>query len=177
VWLVGSANENDVLGHVVLGNYLGVVIDQSSGNKISGDLVLDNTRAGLLLYFAHGNTLWNNLFSNARDYEGMGDTSHNTWEAELLAGATITGTRHEPGDLIGSWWSGYRGVDAQPVDGKGDTPYPLDGHNADPSPIWDEAPQLWVEHYADGSDVPTEVRIALEAWGAHAVHGDQPRRP
>jgi parallel beta-helix repeat protein len=96
-------------------------IGYASKNKIIGNNITDTTRYGI--YCEEGsrnNKIYYNNFINNGNSGGAGNAydigSSNTWYKYKLFGKSM-----------GNYWDDYTGVDENPKDGVGDTPYRIPG--------------------------------------------------
>jgi len=119
-----SSNYNNVSGNNInSGN--GVTFDTSSGNIISGNNF--DTAISITLFSSSNNMFYHNNFCSSNkqiyDFSWNNQTfppSLNIWDNGLPSG--------------GNYWSDYSGSDLN-GDGLGDSPYIIDGNNADNYPL------------------------------------------
>jgi parallel beta-helix repeat protein len=121
---------NNITAH----NYVGIWLDSSSGNSISGNNITDNDYGvyfgeyGYVSVGSFNNTIYHNNFRNntkqvydiSWDYPQDIVPSINVWDDGYPSG--------------GNYWSDYNGTDAN-HDGIGDTPYIIDANNTDNYPL------------------------------------------
>ncbi len=128
-----GCNNNVIVNNIVSNNTIGIEIcTASTGNKIFGNIVENNSDGGILLLDA--GTSDNKIYHNNMLYNGEAwhrnaeDLSSNIWDDGLPSG--------------GNFWSDYTGLDAD-GDGVGDTPYIIDADNQDRYPLmypWSSLP-------------------------------------
>lgn len=138
-----------VEGNQVLFSSVGIEIDHSGSNTISGNNVENNSDLGILIKYSHGNTLIENNITNSRVGTAIGVSNANTFHRNnfvdntLQVGANesyaiIWGYSPSVNDWNGNYWSDYNGTDSN-RDGKGDTPYVINERNADNYPLMSAA--------------------------------------
>ena len=123
-----SCSNNILSGnYVALSNYLGIWLNFSSDNTVSGDNIANNGY-GIYLYSSSSNTVYHDNFVN-NTVQVYSSDSPNVWDNGYRSG--------------GNYWSDYVGTDlfrgaSQNVngsDGIGDSHYAIDANNTDHYPL------------------------------------------
>ncbi len=174
-----------IFGNVITGNARGIELFYSShNNTISGNNITENTVDGIAVgYSSRNNTIYhNNLIDNSHQAIIEGESETNVWDDGYPSG--------------GNYWSDYAGVDRYSgpnqnelgSDGIGDTPYAIDGNNADNYPLvvpWGTTPNYdWPMFHHDlshsgysASTAPNTNHIIWnyttggEIWSSPAIAG------
>ena len=120
-----GCNNNIITKNNVSNNTIGIEIcTASTGNKIFGNTVENNSDGGILILDvgASNNKIYHNniLYNGEAWHRNAEDLSSNIWDAGLPSG--------------GNFWSDYTGVDTN-GDGIGDTPYVIDADSQDRYPF------------------------------------------
>ena len=120
VYFFVDSSNNQITANTITHNNYGVTLEGAGFNFLTENNITDNTVYGIRLiirdeyweqFWANGNQIYhNNFISNAQQAY---DECYNTWDNEYPSG--------------GNYWSDYRGVDINPPDGIGDTPYNITG--------------------------------------------------
>lgn len=136
-----ESNDNQLSGNLIVDNKrYGIVLDGSTGNSIYKNLIESN-EYGIWVYRSNNNMLyWNNFVNNTAQVDIFSYyPSVNTWDSSYPSG--------------GNYWSNYNGTDAyrgpyQNVTGSddlGDTPYVFGSSNQDRYPLF---------HSSNGNSAP-----------------------
>jgi len=113
----GSSNNNIENCDVYNNDDRGIYFGDSSDNNVIYCSIHSNSKKGIKFYESYTNLIHHNNFVND---ENADDTCSNTWD---------DGSE-------GNYWSDYTGVDVDPEDGIGDTPYDIPGgSNQDRFPL------------------------------------------
>jgi parallel beta-helix repeat protein len=108
IWLAPElpSNENIIRGNNVIGNEIGILINNCTGNIVYENTIEQNRFVGLSFYLGSNTIYRNNIIDNNRQVALY--TLENTWDINEK----------------GNYWSDYAGNDTN-HDGIGDSPYPI----------------------------------------------------
>lgn len=128
IYLTNSFNFT-VEGNLVGENFgYGMRVTSTRNSTFFGNIVANNDGGGIHMQFSSKNTVYHNNFIN-NTYDGVNEGAANVWNSSYPEG--------------GNFWDDYRGLDIfggpnQKIpgpDGIGDTPYVINGENADHYPL------------------------------------------
>jgi len=130
--LLGS-NNNEIYNNSISFNVWGIVSTNSYYNNISSNTLSFNSASGIRLWYSFNNIIYNNYFNNPTPGDNAWDNGYNFWNTTKAPGTNIIN-----GSFIGgNYWSDYEGVDNNPRDGLGDSPYRnIGGSNEDKYPLY-----------------------------------------
>jgi len=210
---IGGTSSNNIISsnNCSDGGWAGIAFSGKSNNLVWMNECKNNTGAGITLsYLNQINTIANNTCSNNTDegiyfdhsewaiitnntcnYNSIGislnDQSYNNsiyWN--LFLDNTQNGLDNgDDNHITNNYWSDYAGVDTTPVDGIGDTPYPIAGgaSNEDPYPwmnvnfipilsSWVTIPTTQYVEYPNGFslDLDTTAPEPLVMWINDTIH-------
>ena len=103
-------------------NWIGIYLDGSSNNIISGNDCSNNEWYGIRLSESYNNVIYLNNFLNNRD-DTDSRSSTNIWNSTSEINYTYEGRTFT--NYLGNYWSDYEGGDSD-NDGIGDSPYSID---------------------------------------------------
>jgi branched-chain amino acid transport system substrate-binding protein len=147
--LVDQANNTVISENTITNKGYGIWLDQAHHCNISGNTITNNTEAGIRLEFSgsaiiNRNTLTNNQRGISLSYSSNNDVHRNnitgnTWGISLSSSSnnmiyhnsfnntnqvhSEISTNTWDNNVEGNYWNDYTGVDNNPKDGIGDTPY------------------------------------------------------
>jgi len=163
-----TLSDNCVIhGNVIQNNQKGIYIYYSSNsNDIYNNKLLDNSQFGIHILQSLENRLYLNKFIN---------NDRNAYDS---------GTNHWNNSNQGNYWDDYSGVDLNPQDGVGDTPYSIaGGNNLDNFPLGYFGPIAEIisispnpavqgeSIFFDGYSVDTDGNIEIREWSSN-IDGD-----
>ena len=112
-----TINSNNTMNHL---HHAGLNLISSSSNTVYGNTANSNKRQDIRLDSSSSNTIYLNSFGRFSS-----SYSTNTWSSPQKMTYTYNGNDYE--NHLGNYWSNYTGMDVDPEDGIGDTPYPIGG--------------------------------------------------
>ncbi|MFH1102005.1 MAG: NosD domain-containing protein [Methanobacteriota archaeon] len=120
VHLFVDSRDNTISGNIIADNDYGLTFEGAGFNQVFENDIINNSLCGIQLiihdeyweqFWSNGNLIYHNNFMD--NTQQAYDECFNIWNQDLPSG--------------GNYWSDYQGVDVNPPDGIGDTPYNITG--------------------------------------------------
>ena len=162
-------NESMIAGNEVTKCGYGIALGYSRDNTVSGNNVTDNGYMGITLMLSLGNDIsGNNIMGNSYGISTFGNSSdnmicHNSFVDNGVQADTDTlSINLWDNGVEGNYWSDYNGVDVNPHDGIGDSPYVIDANNQDNYPLMSS--YIPGDYNHDGIVNMTDADMVRNAW-------------
>jgi parallel beta-helix repeat protein len=150
--LLGSSSNNRIVDNNITAIYGdGVWLNSSSDNTVVGNNITASNGVGVKLDTSSNNTFYHNNFVS---------------EAQQVSNAASSNVWNDGYPLGGNYWSGYTGIDENPEDGIGDTPYVIDSNNVDRYPLMKPSYLTPGDLNNDGKASLQDLVILAKAYGS-----------
>jgi parallel beta-helix repeat protein len=155
--LLGSSSNNRIVDNNITAIYgNGVWLNSSPDNTVVGNNITTSNGAGVKLDTSSNNTFYHNNFVG---------------EAQQVSSNASTSVWNGGYPLGGNYWSDYTGIDENPKDGIGDTPYVIDSNNVDRYPLMKPS-------YLTPGDLNNDGKVSLQDLVVLAkAYGSKPGDP
>jgi parallel beta-helix repeat protein len=151
ILLASSSNNRIVDNNITAINGDGVWLNSSSDNTVVGNNITASNGVGVKLDTSSNNTFYHNNFVS---------------EAQQVSNTASSNFWNDGYPLGGNYWSDYTGIDENPKDGIGDTPYVIDNDNVDRYPLMKPSYLTLGDLNNDGKVSLQDLVVLAKAYGS-----------